>query len=197
MNNLKKHLKLAINKLVERLLILISLLTLANLIFSPVPALADTENSTINSGVINVNYQLVAGNAGQSLIQILNPEVMFNGSAKLENGHLPQNNGLLTKYTVNTVLTAYNSDIGQTDDSPCITASGFDVCKHGAEDTVAINGYRMGTRVRFPELFGDRVFVVRDRMNARYNSTHVDVWMLSKADAKSFGIKSAKMEVLD
>jgi len=181
----------------ERLLLLISLLTLANLIFFPFPTFADTDNSTNNTGGIQLDYQLAPANIGQSLIQVLNPEVITNGGISTGNSHLPQNDGLRAKYTITAVLTAYNSDIGQTDDSPCITANGFDVCKHGIEDTVAINGIKMGTRVRFPEIFGDKVFVVRDRMNARYSSSHVDVWMLSKADAKNFGVRSAKMEVLD
>ncbi|MDD5527925.1 MAG: hypothetical protein PHO56_03015 [Patescibacteria group bacterium] len=197
MNNLKQYVKLAKNKLIERLLVLISLLTLANLVFFPVPTLADTENSAINSGIFTSNYQLVPENQGYSLIQILNPEVMVYGNSRIDIGHLPLNKGLEAKYSVNTVLTAYNSEIGQTDDTPCITASGFDLCKHGQEDVVAINGVKMGTKVRFPELFGDRVFVVRDRMNARYGSSRVDVWMLSKADAKNFGVRSAKMEVLE
>jgi 3D (Asp-Asp-Asp) domain-containing protein len=192
MNNLKQYIKLAKNKFIERLLILISLLTLANLVFFPVPAFAETENAN-NS----LNYQLVLENQPFSLIRILNPEVMFNGSAQAEDSHLPQNNGLKAKYTVSAVLTAYNSEIGQTDDSPCITASGFDLCKHAQEDSVAINGIKMGTKVRFPDLFGERVFVVRDRMNSRYGSSRVDVWMLSKADAKKFGVKAAKMEVLE
>ncbi|MDD4901600.1 MAG: hypothetical protein PHE24_00480 [Patescibacteria group bacterium] len=197
MNNFKQYVKLAQNKLIERLLVLISLLTLANLIFFPIPTLAETENSSINSGIITANFQLVPENKGYNLIQILNPEVMFDGSAHPQNGHLPQNKGLEAKYSVTAVLTAYNSEIGQTDNTPCITASGFDLCKHGQEDIVAINGVKMGTKVRFPDLFGDRVFVVRDRMNSRYDSSRVDVWMLSRADAKNFGVRVAKMEFLE
>lgn len=197
MNNFKQYLKLAKDKLIERLLILISLLILGNLIFFPVPTFADMENSGINFKVVDFNYQLVPDNSSENLIQILNPEVIVNDGAPAGNAHLPQNKGLEAKYTVNTVLTAYNSDTGQTDDSPCITASGFNVCKHSQEDIVAINGYKMGTRVRFPDLFGDRVFVVRDRMNARYGSSRADIWMLSKADAKNFGVKVTRMEVLE
>ncbi|HTX86778.1 MAG TPA: hypothetical protein VMC41_01775 [Candidatus Nanoarchaeia archaeon] len=197
MSNIKQYVKLAKDKLIERLLILISLLILANLIFFPMPTFADADSNSFNGANNSNSYQLVPENQGQNLIQILNPEVMFLGSAKVDDSHLPQNNGLKAKYTVNATLTAYNSDVGQTDDSPCITANGFDLCKHGQEDTVAINGVKMGTKVRFPDLFGDRVFVVRDRMNARYDSNRVDVWMLSRADAKTFGVKTAKMEVLE
>jgi 3D (Asp-Asp-Asp) domain-containing protein len=54
----------------------------------------------------------------------------------------------------------------------------------------------MGTKVRIPELFGDRIFTVRDRMNARHAS-RVDVWMLSHADAMKFGVKKARIEVVE
>jgi 3D (Asp-Asp-Asp) domain-containing protein len=198
MNNYKEYLKLAKNKLVEGILVLISLLTLANLVMFPIPTFADTGSSTLDSIDNTVNYELVPENKGDNLIQILNPEVMFyDNNGQVENGHLPQNDGLEEKYSITAVITAYNSDIGQTDNSPCITANGFDLCKHGQEDSVAINGMKMGTRVRIPELFGDRVFVVRDRMNARYSSDRVDVWMISRSDAKKFGVKVAKLEVLE
>jgi 3D (Asp-Asp-Asp) domain-containing protein len=197
MNNFKQYLRLAKNKLIERLLVLISLLSLANLVFFPVPASAEMENSDVNPDIISVNYQLVPEDQGNNLIQVINPEVILNGSDQYKSSHLPQNKGLEAKYAINAVITAYNSDIGQTDDSPCITASGFDVCKHNQEDTVAINGYKMGTKVRFPDLFGDRVFVVRDRMNSRFGSSRVDVWMLSRVDAKNFGVKETRMEVLE
>lgn len=93
------------------------------------------------------------------------------------------------------VITAYNSDPAQTDDTPCITANGFDVCQHGQEDTIAANFLRFGTKVRIPELYGDRIFVVRDRMNQRYNN-RVDIWMKEKSDAKQFGVKVARIEVV-
>jgi len=94
------------------------------------------------------------------------------------------------------VITAYNSEVGQTDDSPCITANGYNVCKNLVEDTIAANFLKFGTRVRIPELFGDRVFVVRDRMN-RKHPNRVDVWMIERSDAIQFGIKTAKIEVIE
>ena len=93
-------------------------------------------------------------------------------------------------------MTAYNSDPAQTDDTPCLTANGFDVCAHGIEDTIAANFLKLGTKVRIPELYGDRIFVVRDRMNQRY-SDRVDIWMKDKANARKFGVKVAKIEVVD
>jgi 3D (Asp-Asp-Asp) domain-containing protein len=93
-------------------------------------------------------------------------------------------------------VTAYNSLPEQTNDQPCITANGFNVCEHGIEDTIAANFLKFGTKVRMPDLFGDRIFIVRDRMNKRYPD-RVDVWMLEKSEAISFGIKKAKIEIVE
>ncbi len=94
------------------------------------------------------------------------------------------------------IITAYNSEVAQTDDSPCITANGFNVCEHGQEDTIAANFLRFGTKVKIPELFGDRVFVVRDRMASRYTN-RVDVWMKDYAEAVNFGVKVATIQVME
>lgn len=93
-------------------------------------------------------------------------------------------------------MTAYSSEAMQTDDDPCSTANGFNVCKHAVEDTVAANFLKFGTKVRIPEVFGERVFIVRDRMNSRY-SERVDVWFKNKVDAMKFGYKLAKLEVVE
>lgn len=93
-------------------------------------------------------------------------------------------------------MTAYNSEAAQTDSTPCITANGFNVCEYGIEDTVAANFLPMGTKIRIPDLFGDRIFTVRDRMNKRY-SDRVDIWMIKKADAMKFGVRKARIEVLE
>lgn len=94
------------------------------------------------------------------------------------------------------VLTAYTSEVAQTDSSPCITANGFNVCRHGQEDTIAANFLKFGTKVRIPELFGDRIFVVRDRMNRRH-AERVDVWMKQKPDALKFGVRKARIEIVE
>jgi 3D (Asp-Asp-Asp) domain-containing protein len=93
------------------------------------------------------------------------------------------------------VMTAYTSEVAQTDSTPCITANGFNLCKSAAEDTIAANFLKFGTKVRIPELFGDRVFVVRDRMNKRYPN-RVDVWFKNKTQAIHFGVQTARIEVV-
>lgn len=92
-------------------------------------------------------------------------------------------------------ISAYNSEAAQCDSTPCVTANGFNVCEYGVEDTIAANFLKFGTKVKIPELFGDKVFVVRDRMHPRY-ANRVDIWMKDKADAKQFGVKLAKVEVV-
>jgi 3D (Asp-Asp-Asp) domain-containing protein len=94
------------------------------------------------------------------------------------------------------VITAYNSEAAQTDASPCITANGYNVCESGVEDTIAANFLKFGTKVQIPELFGDRIFVVRDRMNKRH-ADRVDVWMKDRDDAIHFGVKTAKIQVIE
>ena len=93
-------------------------------------------------------------------------------------------------------MTAYNSDPRQTDDTPCITANSFNVCEHGVEDTIAANFLKFGTKVMIPELFGDRIFIVRDRMNKRYPD-RVDIWMKSYDDAIQFGVRRATIQVIE
>lgn len=76
--------------------------------------------------------------------------------------------------TLTVIATAYSSDENQTDDTPCFGAMWkYDLCEaytvRGVEDTIAANFLPLGTVVRFPDMYGDKTFVVRDRMNARYN----------------------------
>lgn len=87
--------------------------------------------------------------------------------------------------------TAYTSDPGETDSSPFTTANGTRVY----DGVVAANFLQFGTRVRFPDQFGDKVFVVADRMNARYTQ-RVDIWMTNKADARTWGVRRVKIEIL-
>lgn len=93
------------------------------------------------------------------------------------------------------VATAYSSTVDQTDSSPCTTANGYNVCKHNQENVIAANFLPFGTRVTFPEMYGDRIFVVQDRMHPRF-SNRVDFWMKTRQSAKQFGVRRLKMEVV-
>lgn len=94
--------------------------------------------------------------------------------------------------TLSVTMTAYSSTPDQTDDTPFTTANGT----HVRDGIVATNALPFHTRVRFPDLFGDKVFVVEDRMNARY-TTRMDIWMTTRKQAMDFGIAhNVKVEVL-
>lgn len=88
-------------------------------------------------------------------------------------------------------VTGYSSTEEETDDTPFITASGVYVYKGIA----AANFLPMGTTIRVPELFGDQVFIIEDRMHPK-NSNKVDIWFPSKQEAKEFGATLTKVEVL-
>jgi 3D (Asp-Asp-Asp) domain-containing protein len=89
-------------------------------------------------------------------------------------------------------VTAYSSTPDQTDDSPFITASGAWVY----DGIVASNFLPFGTKVRFPELFRDKIFTVDDKMHERFTDTRVDIWFPDRESAKEFGIKETIMEIL-
>lgn len=90
---------------------------------------------------------------------------------------------------------AYSSTVDQCDATPCITADGFNVCANGQENVVAANFLPLGTKIMIPELFGDRVFTVHDRMNARYYYK-VDIWMTSRERALQYGVRNIKIVIL-
>ncbi|MEK7515277.1 MAG: hypothetical protein AAB608_02785 [Patescibacteria group bacterium] len=93
------------------------------------------------------------------------------------------------EYTVS--LSAYSSTPDQTDDSPFITARGTFV----RDGIIAANFLPFGTRVKIPDIFGDKIFIVEDRMNKRYWH-NVDVWMPERTDALKFGRKTTVIEVV-
>lgn len=87
--------------------------------------------------------------------------------------------------TMKVMATAYSPTPDQTDDSPLITASG----KHVKEGMIALNGVKFGTMVRIPELYGDKIFVVEDRMHQRKGTKHIDILMATREEANEFGAK--------
>jgi 3D (Asp-Asp-Asp) domain-containing protein len=92
---------------------------------------------------------------------------------------------------VKVLITAYSSTPEETDDTPFITASGSYV----REGIVAANFLPFGARIKIPEIFGDQVFVVEDRLHERHND-RIDVWFPTKEKALRFGIKISEIEIL-
>lgn len=94
--------------------------------------------------------------------------------------------------TVSVVVTAYSSTTWQTDDTPFTTASGTTV----REGVVAANFLPMGTKIKLPDLYGDKIFVVEDRMHPRQKYV-VDIWFPSYSEALNFGAKYTKIQVIE
>ncbi len=96
------------------------------------------------------------------------------------------------KVIAKAVITAYTSTPGQTDDTPFIAASG----KRVHDGMIAANGLPFGTRVKIPAVYGEKIFVVEDRMNRRYGYGRFDVWLdMSRAEARKFGVKRVEVEI--
>ncbi len=108
------------------------------------------------------------------------------------------------KKSLTVELTGYSSTVDQTNSQPCITANGFDVCSYGKMGTVAANFLEFGTEIKMPEHFGDKVFVVRDRMNTRYDRPsashykgYIDIWFPTRQEAQSFGRIKSEIKILE
>ena len=149
-------------------------LVLAGLIYNlvfPQSALTSIEEQEIELPLMPLDGLITL--QGQALVQSTNPDTPV----------------VVAQYWV--PVTAYSSTPDQTDSTPFITASGTDV----RDGIVACNFLRFGTKVRFPQLYGDKIFIVEDRMAVR-NSHKMDIWFTSRGQAKQFGIKIAKVEIL-
>lgn len=115
-----------------------------------------------------------------------------NSFVSLESAPITKNDDSNVKKTINVLITAYSSCPFETDDTPFLTANGSTV----ADGIVANNSLPFGTEIRIPELYGNKVFVVQDRMNPRAGFNHFDIWFPSKEQAIQFGAVRTYIEVL-
>lgn len=98
--------------------------------------------------------------------------------------------------TISVIATAYSSTPDQTDDTPFITAANTEV----REGVIAANFLKFHTKIKIPDLYGDKVFSVEDRMNRRYTEAvppRIDIWLSDRHLAKKFGVKQINIVVLD
>ncbi len=96
---------------------------------------------------------------------------------------------LVPKKRMRVLATAYSSTVDQCDSTPFITANGT----HVHDGTLAANFLKFGTKVKFPSLYGDKIFTVEDRMKS---NTKIDFWFPTRQEAKNFGARIVEMEVI-
>ena len=122
------------------------------------------------------------------------PQQFLNGSAIMAmNVSLPDKK-TIAKSAPKTYFvpsTAYSSTKEQTDSTPFITAMGT----HVRDGVVAANFLPLGTVVKIPEIFGDKTFVVEDRMNKRYDF-RIDLWFPTREAAMEWGLRKIKIEIV-
>ena len=117
-----------------------------------------------------------------SVIVLQNNSILANASHFIERESIK---------TVFVIVTAYSSTPWETDDTPHITASGTYV----RDGIVAANFLPFGTKIRIPQIFGDKVFVVEDRLSPQ-KKYHIDVWFPSYEEALHFGAHLTYIEIL-
>jgi 3D (Asp-Asp-Asp) domain-containing protein len=104
----------------------------------------------------------------------------------------PTDKPVTVKKTLTLRASAYSSTVDQCDSDPFTTASG----KKVADGIIAMNGLPFGTKVRIPSHFGTKVFVVQDRMNAKWGMKRLDIWMPTRAAAIQWGVRTVTIEII-
>lgn len=130
--------------------------------------------------------------ASQNLETPSFPVIQENTLLPISTPVLPENNFQIIDLVPGTI-TAYSSTPCQTDETPYLTAAGTWV----REGIVANNKYSLGTKIRIPELYGDKIFVIEDRMHWTKGVYQFDIWMDSYGKAKNFGVKRTYIEILE
>ncbi|MFH1192794.1 MAG: 3D domain-containing protein [Candidatus Jorgensenbacteria bacterium] len=137
-------------------------------------------------GISILAYPLIGGYA------ILQPsQVLPEGVTRVAEASELAAHGIATPHEYEVWVTAYSSSPDETDSTPFTTAMNSET----HDGIVAANFLPLGSKIKIPALFGDKVFLVEDRMHRR-KTDFVDVWMATKEAAQHFGITRAVVEVL-
>jgi 3D (Asp-Asp-Asp) domain-containing protein len=166
------HMKTRMQTLITSL-ILISIL--APLTAQAVDSASDSYVSALNSATLSANDGLA----------------VMNGAFLISGNSLAHKTTKASRQTYTVQVSGYNSEVGQTDDTPFITANGT----HVRDGIVATNMFPFGTIIKIPSLYGNKIFVVTDRMNSRYQK-NVDIWFADKGEALALGRRTVQIEVI-
>jgi len=170
-------------------LVLTSKLALAD---TPISAGSDqTGSSSVGSLYMSSLYQPALGettDSANTVVQNSFIQATNSPNNKLVNANATPRVQAREMYVTST---GYNSEVGQTDDSPFITADGT----HVFDGLVAANFLPMGTKIVFPDNFPGKVFTVHDRMNKRFSS-RVDIWFPEHDQAIQWGKRTVRIQIL-
>jgi 3D (Asp-Asp-Asp) domain-containing protein len=128
-----------------------------------------------NSNILPKEPEKIVFSQGNSVFGISNP-----------------NNPQKEPLRIFAIVTAYSSTPWETDEDPHITASGTKV----REGIVANNLLPFKTKIRIPEIFGDKIFIVEDRMSWEKDLHQFDIWFPDYWEALNFGVKKTYVEIL-
>ena len=146
------------------------------------PNLPNLLSAKAEMGLILANYNFI-----QAVCSIDSPDkknIKSGASVSKPTKIVTNNNPRVT-------VTAYSSTPDQTDNTPFITANGTYVY----DGLIACNFLPFHTKVKFPEIYGDKIFTVEDRM-ASWNSHKMDIWMPTRQAALQFGVKRLAYEIV-
>ena len=128
---------------------------------------------------------------------LLDGELLLAGSPIIQSNSLspisnPSDPQIKVVREIRVIATGYSSSPLETDETPFITAAGTNV----RDGIIASNLLPFGTKVMLPDLYGNKIFIVEDRMNSKKGIYQVDIWFPSRPDALNFGAKLTEMEVI-
>jgi len=166
------------------ILLILALVTLGLGIFFSVEIKIQEVEANLNSPVFDGSPTLTINNSPQLALFQENTLVPLSTPVNPE----PQ---AIQKIRV--VITGYSSSPRETDDDPYVTAAGTQV----RDGIIANNIYPFGTKIRIPELYGEKVFVVEDRMSWTKGNYQFDIWFPSYWQALNFGAKRTYIEILE
>jgi len=129
--------------------------------------------------------EVAAENKTKTDYKVETQAVLYSQTQAVLYSQINPNTGLVT-------ITAYSSTPEQTDSTPFITASGALV----RDGIVACNFLAFNTKIKIPELYGEKIFIVKDRM-AKKHSNKIDIWFPTTEQAKEFGVRKTIIEIVE
>lgn len=109
-----------------------------------------------------------------------------NFSLDETDNHLVQNGTILIR-----TVTAYYPVPWETDDEPCISASGMNICQT-AKKVCASNEFPFGSLL----LIDGDIWEVQDRMSRKY-SDRIDLFFMTKEEMKKWGKRTVEVILLN